>query len=160
MKHRKLRFAWSVAWGIVAVLLVALWVRSYHHHDVAYFRIPFTNVFGGDSRPGTIHVSSGNTPTPMRWGLDSEYLTTEQMKMTYRMSAPTDPMNEVPNRLGFGFTHPFGWTTFVIPHWVPVLSSILFALVIWLPGRFSLRTLLIAITLAALALRGVVYFTR
>ena len=33
MKHRKLRIAWSVAWGIVAVLLVALWVRSYWRLD-------------------------------------------------------------------------------------------------------------------------------
>ena len=29
MKHRKLRIAWSVAWGIVTVLLCVLWVRSY-----------------------------------------------------------------------------------------------------------------------------------
>ena len=26
---RKLRIAWSVAWGVVAVLLCVLWVRSY-----------------------------------------------------------------------------------------------------------------------------------
>ena len=30
---RKLRIAWSVAWGIAAVLLIALWVRSYGHDD-------------------------------------------------------------------------------------------------------------------------------
>jgi hypothetical protein len=29
MKHRKLRIAWSAAWGLVAVLLVALWVTTY-----------------------------------------------------------------------------------------------------------------------------------
>ena len=29
MKHRKLRIAWSVVWGIAAVLLIVLWVRSY-----------------------------------------------------------------------------------------------------------------------------------
>jgi hypothetical protein len=29
MKYRKLRIAWSVAWGVVAVLLCMLWVRSY-----------------------------------------------------------------------------------------------------------------------------------
>ena len=39
MKHRKLRIAWSVAWGIVAVLLVALWVRSYRWHDLLIIRI-------------------------------------------------------------------------------------------------------------------------
>ena len=30
MKYRKLRIAWSVGWGVVAVLLIVLlWVRSY-----------------------------------------------------------------------------------------------------------------------------------
>src|SRR3954453_9683000 len=29
MKFRKLRIAWSVFWGVAAVLLVVLWVRSY-----------------------------------------------------------------------------------------------------------------------------------
>ena len=29
MKYRKLRIAWSVTWGVVAVLLCVLWVRSY-----------------------------------------------------------------------------------------------------------------------------------
>jgi hypothetical protein len=29
MRFRKLRIAWSVAWGVVAVLLCVLWVRSY-----------------------------------------------------------------------------------------------------------------------------------
>jgi hypothetical protein len=27
MKHRKLRIAWSVTWGMACVLLIALWVR-------------------------------------------------------------------------------------------------------------------------------------
>jgi hypothetical protein len=31
MKYCKLRIAWSLAWGIVAVLLIALWIRSYTH---------------------------------------------------------------------------------------------------------------------------------
>src|SRR4051794_36442298 len=29
MKFRKLRIAWSVAWGVACVLLILLWVRSY-----------------------------------------------------------------------------------------------------------------------------------
>ena len=29
MKYRKLRIAWSVAWGVVTVLLVTIWVQSY-----------------------------------------------------------------------------------------------------------------------------------
>ena len=35
MKYRKLRIAWSVVWGLAAVLLVVLWVSSWLHryHD-------------------------------------------------------------------------------------------------------------------------------
>jgi hypothetical protein len=39
MKHRKLRFAWSVAWGIVAVLLVAL--RTFQYPRLLYKKIVF-----------------------------------------------------------------------------------------------------------------------
>ncbi len=36
MKHRKLRITWSVAWGIVAVLLLAMWLRSHWKSDNFY----------------------------------------------------------------------------------------------------------------------------
>ena len=42
MKYRKLRIAWSVAWGVVAVLLCVLWVRSYWWDDV--HRIPNADI--------------------------------------------------------------------------------------------------------------------
>ncbi len=44
--------------------------------------------------------------------------------------------------------------------WVAVLLSIAFALVPWLPWRFSLRTLLIGMTLAAIGLGWIVYAIR
>src|SRR4051812_45475962 len=33
MKYRKLRITWSVTWGLLAVLLCMLWVRSYFASD-------------------------------------------------------------------------------------------------------------------------------
>src|SRR3954463_16418812 len=36
LRFRKLRFAWSVFWGLACVLLIVLWVRSYYTYDVAY----------------------------------------------------------------------------------------------------------------------------
>jgi hypothetical protein len=33
MKPRNFRIAWSVGWGVVAMLLVVLWVRSYWRSD-------------------------------------------------------------------------------------------------------------------------------
>jgi hypothetical protein len=42
MKYRKLRIVWSVAWGIVAVVFVVLWVRSHWWEDVIGF--PYTGM--------------------------------------------------------------------------------------------------------------------
>ena len=39
-RFRKLRIAWSVAWGIAAVLLVVLWVRSYVVYDRVVVHYP------------------------------------------------------------------------------------------------------------------------
>src|SRR5688572_24972679 len=33
MRFRKLRIAWSVAWGIACLLLIVLWMRSYWYID-------------------------------------------------------------------------------------------------------------------------------
>ena len=33
MRFRKLRIAWSVAWGVACLLLIVLWVRSYRQVD-------------------------------------------------------------------------------------------------------------------------------
>src|SRR5690348_17214413 len=44
MKHRKLRIAWSVAWGVVAVLMVPLWVRSYWIEDIVHWHLYMPNL--------------------------------------------------------------------------------------------------------------------
>ncbi len=40
MRFRKLRIAWSVFWGLAAVLLVVLWVRSYWWVDQLGYHCP------------------------------------------------------------------------------------------------------------------------
>ena len=58
MEHRKLRIAWSVAWSVAAMLLCALWVRSYW--TVASIQVP--NVLDRNHQlilsTGTIHYNS------------------------------------------------------------------------------------------------------
>src|SRR5262245_43262799 len=52
MRYRKLRIAWSVFWGAVAVLLLVLWVRSFYIADVIqwsvtrWFGLQFTSTQG------------------------------------------------------------------------------------------------------------------
>lgn len=40
MNYRKLRIAWSVVWGLVALLLLALWIRSYLRFDNLQWKVP------------------------------------------------------------------------------------------------------------------------
>jgi hypothetical protein len=64
MRFRKLRIAWSVGWSLLAVLLIALWVRSYRHWDVFYAGLG-QRVVGVNSAKGhlstTISVLSKGT---------------------------------------------------------------------------------------------------
>src|SRR5436190_20522291 len=51
MKFRKLRIAWSVWWGVVAVLLCVVWVHSYFSFDLLFVRsdpggFQFTSTYG------------------------------------------------------------------------------------------------------------------
>src|SRR5918995_3829478 len=39
MKYGKLRIAWSVGWGLLCLLLIVLWVRSYWWNDFASHRL-------------------------------------------------------------------------------------------------------------------------
>jgi hypothetical protein len=57
MRFRKLRTAWSVAWGVVAVLVIALWVRSYWYVDGAFFKISNSDFVMLASVPGSIGVN-------------------------------------------------------------------------------------------------------
>jgi hypothetical protein len=49
IRFRKLRIAWSVTWGVVAVLLVVLWVQSNHGEDLI-FRTDFTDFVSRDNK--------------------------------------------------------------------------------------------------------------
>jgi hypothetical protein len=63
MKYRKLRIAWSVAWGIVAVLLVVLWVRSYWRMDQLIHSVSPSDYFGCTTIQGEIQLGLSNDPS-------------------------------------------------------------------------------------------------
>jgi hypothetical protein len=53
---RGLRIAWRVAWGILCVLLVVLWVRSYWWEDLLHLRITKTHILTGISGYGQLEL--------------------------------------------------------------------------------------------------------
>src|SRR5689334_2821902 len=79
MKYRKVRIAWSAAWGVAAVLLVVLWVRSYYVVD-RFVRINAScQVEMVGSNSGTIYFSQRHSsfrstlyPLPTPWKYDRD----------------------------------------------------------------------------------------
>jgi hypothetical protein len=64
------------------------------------------------------------------------------------------------SRLGFRWESSSETFNLIVPYWFPVFALVALAAMSWLPGRFSLRTLLIATTLVAAVLGLVVYAAR
>jgi hypothetical protein len=143
MKYRKLRIAWSVAWGVACLLLIALWARSYSFEDfVAKSRIELC------SNRGTVMFIVRSTFSH---------------PALFRRSAPLH--NEIlgPRNFAYWQGKDFNnqdYTCLNLPHWFSILTLSAIAYVPWLRWQFSLRALLIATTLVAVALGSIVYVTR
>jgi hypothetical protein len=154
MKYRKLRIAWSVVWGIVALLLCAGWAFAFLHSEFVANRLNTTKVLTtiafnrgslaysrfdaanqvGVTREGT-HVGS-STP-PFGWKLGLCKLKSSTQSFLWQSSNP--------------------YLIVQAPYWSLVLPAILFAGAPWGSRRFTLRTLLIATTLIAVVLGLVVW---
>jgi hypothetical protein len=140
MRFRKLRIAWSVASGVVAVLLIVLWVRSYWKWDgVTCFR--GSRSFGIESERGRVLPYSQALPQQsVKWLLFSNDIGGATPQSTH----PAFRLVSYP-----------GYFSVCIPYWFLTAITAVLAATPWLPwwsNRFSLRTLLIATTLLAVVL--------
>ena len=124
MKFRKLRIAWSFGCSLATTLLVVLWVRSYWKADYIQPWRQHSVV----SLRGTLFVDKGIVQTTSAIGDLPAALQSKQYSF-------------VPFSSGLAIRY---WT-------VTALTEAL-AIVPWLRFRFTLRTLLIATTLFAIAL--------
>src|SRR5262245_33973162 len=59
MKYHRLRIGWSAVWGVLAVLLLVLWVRSYSWCDIAGFEAnsSLKSPLGAESIQGRIEAA-------------------------------------------------------------------------------------------------------
>jgi hypothetical protein len=142
MKFKKLRIAWSVVCGIICVLLIALWVRSHRVCDTVIWNGGRRVVFF--SGHGQVRVSMSNTTFAgaplLRW---------------------LPGITMMPDGIGpWYFQRSRDSIFLVFPHRLPIAVLALFAVVPWiheLRWRFSLRTLLIAMTLVTILLGLIVW---
>jgi hypothetical protein len=161
MKYRKLRIAWSVVCGILCLLLIVLWVRSYWWIDHLQ-RISSTFVSDICPYDGKLVFNwsddAENAKSAMERHGEGWHLWKRSVESWRGTSAP--PLSK---RLFHPFSLTLSPNQLVIPFWaVAILSSILGALP-WMhkmKWRFSLRTLLIATTLVAVLLGAVIYAVR
>jgi hypothetical protein len=148
LRFRKRRVAWSVAWGVLALLLIVFWVRSYWITDLV-------------SRINSRRIA---TTIGSQYGV--VYFAHFDAEIGYRHS--TNPSNPRPWAIrslrGYDSNNGlFVWERdetslyAALPHWFIAAIVVGVGSVLWLPWRFSLRTLLVATTLVAVGLGLLIY---
>jgi hypothetical protein len=167
MKYRKLRIAWSVAWGIACLLLIVLWVRSYSQWDNIRVKpnaghyILCRSVVGQFS-VGYLGENVIARPT-FEWAIYDNPQVDKQGWVTASFTPGSNrllSLELVHSELGFKVTANTFERQITTRHSFLAMLTALFASVVWLRWRFSLRTLLIAMTLVAVGMGWIVYVTR
>jgi hypothetical protein len=156
MRFRKLRITWSVAWGLAAVLLIALWTHTLHYqvrvegwvsksHFIQF--VMFKHWMGCTAT--SYQIAAGNWYP--RATFQDNPVAPSQEKGASPSRGWRSKLSSGPGQSSFTVTAPF---------WFPMLLTTLLVVAPWLQSlswRFSLRTLLIATTLVAVVLGLVVW---
>jgi hypothetical protein len=160
MRFRKLRIAWSVGWGLLAVLLIVLWVRSYWYRERIILGLYGNHALQFGHVLGQVRLHWFEQPGLDFWQpSDSIWGRSKQLIADWKLERSAS--KDFPGlRPEFGrICGKSGWVLY-LPYWFPVLVAGTVAIVPWLRWRFSLRTLLIATTLVAVLLGLLVYAAR
>jgi hypothetical protein len=154
-RFRRLRIAASVSFACLTMALCVLWVRSYTWRDHWVKKIAPMRGIWVESAVGQFAV--GTYP-------HKEFLMQSAAIEYHMVPTSADPCHPSDNRIGFKAYYGDGFAGVVVPHWLLILLSGAFASVLGIRRpvsfRFSLRTLLIATTLTAVALGLVCYTLR
>ena len=154
MKYRKLRIAWSVGWGILCLSLIALCVRSFTWIDVATGPVSSTSRASMGSYKGWLTLS-WNQPLDGFVQLSVQHNSIAIIEKFYtdaeaRGETVSRPVTSLEFRNG----------SIKLPHWFPAVLLLTIAAIPWFRWRFSLRTLLIGMTVAAIGLGWFVFAIR
>jgi hypothetical protein len=143
MKHRKLRIAFSAVCGVLCLLLSLLWVRSYSWaDDIRWSR--YCTVLGSNS--GRLYLYKTKLLV---------LLAPEPGVLKYSRYTAYEPWWITDSTSRFA-----GDYAICVPTWCAVAVAAAVAGVPWVTWRFSLRTLLLAMTVLALVLGFIITTTR
>lgn len=146
MRFRKLRIAFSVTCGSVCVLLIMLWVRSYRHIDL------FTAALSGST---TLRFYSGPAGIGVQWKNLSAAFGIGYHSITIPLDSVVDFRIAIPHGISRLFQFRINSEHIGVSFLYAVLFVGSLAVLPWIRAfswQFSLRTLLIATTLVAVAL--------
>jgi hypothetical protein len=139
MKYRKLRIAWSVGCGILCVLLIAFWVRGVQTTESVIWRFRPDRIIGSSTGQGAIGFQfSVVNPGNVDWASGIRSWSNDSI---------------APVKKHWDFVHEKQPDTTIwmsVPHWFAALLLAAAGGISWI--RFSLRTLLIGITVVAVVL--------
>src|SRR4051812_13479439 len=99
MRYCKLRIAWSVAWGVVAVSLCVLWVRSYRTADRLHGRVKGKQSFLVASKEGRVAAVVFQWHGAANWWQWDRF----SYPVDDELSFPVGPMEQYEKSLGFGW---------------------------------------------------------
>lgn len=147
MRFRNLRIAWSVGWGILCLLLIVLWVRT-------YFVLSAWESAPGPASDVEVLIGKGEIVALIRWPPRSS--TVHWNSLSYSKTEWIYHATRHKTVLGFWVTRfPSGYYRdycLIAPFWFLAILSAVLAALPWMPRlgwQFSLLTLFIATTLAA-----------
>jgi hypothetical protein len=137
MRFRKLKIAWSITCGVVCLLLIVLWVRSYR--DLTWDEL-------GENEfkviRGRVIVNDVWIPTT-----EPRSKLAAESRVFIKSESSAVPAGGTTLSVV-----PAGRKGYTVQLWLITLVVTSLVIVPWLPWRFSLRTLLIAMTLVAVVL--------
>jgi hypothetical protein len=163
---RALRVTWTAFWGIAAVLLICLWVRSYFQTDIVRIRAQkfISSYLAGFGEIG-IDVAINTSPGGFSFPGDSgkPVFIDSSAKMN---SWEPDKGHPLMNLCGFRLqnyllnTYNRRVFNFSLPFWFAFWACFAFAMLPWIRWsmHFSIRTMLVITTLFAIGVTFVVAF--
>ena len=159
MRFRKLRIAWSVFWGLAAVLLIVLWVRSYFCNECIYRKVNRRTLFRSQADCEFFNYPGSIVYRYWYQGSDDAEISSSTPPWRYHLCDGSSPyVTEYPIR--FEYLNTPDVLSIQLPHSAIVLAFGTACSIPWIRWRFTLRTLLIATTLVAVVLGLAVWVSR
>ena len=152
---RALRITWTAFWGIACLLLICLWVRSYSWVEIIHLPIVGNSGVNIGYVPGLFAVGTVNS-------MPHQVVTLSHMPPSkWSESLTKDYPGKTVSQIVGGILISQHASTILVPFWGSAIGAVLVGLLpLSRTSQYSLRTLLIAITLVGLGLGTIIALSR